>query len=313
MKLRNQFMKHKLNMNSDGGGGGGTPPADPPPSDSPPADPPPADPPSNWFDSTPDTWRQDMIAKAGYEGDDAGSVANLLERVTDPGALLKNYREAQLKISKGEISTGLPENATEEQITAYREANGIPPAADKYELQMPEGVQLNDDMRDIFKAAFEPALNGNVSNSVMNEMVAATAQAQQQLVERQQQQDGIDVQQATTVLKENWQGDYQTNLNMVDGLMNQLPEAVRDSFRQSRMADGRGMMNTPEVMQFFADMARKLNPSGTVVPGANNPVQAINDEIASLEARMGEPDWHKDTAANNRLMQLYEAQERMNK
>lgn len=77
------------------------------------------------------------------------------------------------------------------------------------------------------------------------------------------------------------------------------------------MADGKGMLNSPEVMVFLADLARKVNPGGTVVPNSDNPIQSIKDEIATLEARMSEDDWHKDTDANNRLEALYEAEEQM--
>lgn len=297
---------------ADGDPGAGSPPADDPQSGN--NDPQSGnnDPtPAGWFDSVPETWRQDWVAKAGYEGEDATSVANMLERVADPATLLKNYKEAQDRIRKGEISNGLPENATDEQIAAYREANGIPPEPSAYQLQLEQGFELSDTQKEIFDSVFEQAHSGNVPNEVMSQMTNSFLKAQAKIIERQQQQDGIDAQQAAQVLKENWQGDYQTNINMIDGLLNQLPENVRDAFKGARMEDGRGVLNSPEIAQFLVDLARKANPAGAVVPNANNPVQAIEDEIAQLESRMGTPEWYKDVAANKRLEQLYEAQERM--
>ena len=64
-------------------------------------------------------------------------------------------------------------------------------------------------------------------------------------------------------------------------------------------------------MVFFADIARKLNPAGTVVPNSNNPTQAISDEIAKLEGRMGEDEWYKDQESQTRLQELYTAREAM--
>lgn len=267
--------------------------------------------PTNWFDSAPETWRQDWVSKAGYDGDEAKTVSGMLDRVTDPGALLKNYTAAQEKIRKGQVSNGLPDDPSDEQLTAWREANGVPGSAEDYQLTLKDGLALSDNENEIFKDVFSAAHSKNISNEAMNELANSFKVSQARIIERQMAQDGIDSQQGAQVLKEAWQGDYQTNINMVSGLLNQLPESVRDVFKESRLADGRGMMNSPEVMHFFADIARKVNPAGTVVPNANNPTQAISDEIKALEARMGDREWFKDKAAQNRYQQLVTARQQM--
>jgi hypothetical protein len=114
------------------------------------------------------------------------------------------------------------------------------------------------------------------------------------------------------MLKETWQGDYQQNVNLVTGLLaSQFPESVHDLLISARLPNGKAMFNSPEVMVAFADMARKINPAATVVPGVNNPAQAIVDEIANLEKEMGTPEWYKDTAKQKRYQDLLEAKERM--
>ena len=67
------------------------------------------------------------------------------------------------------------------------------------------------------------------------------------------------------------------------------------------------MFNSPEVLAWFNDVARKVNPAGTVVPNANNPVQAIDDEIKALESKMGMPEWYKDTQSQERYRELVNA------
>ena len=290
-----------------------TPPVDTPPNtppNTPPVDTPP-DTPVNAFATPSETWRSDLVSLAGFEGEEAEKRSGQLERVMDMGALTKNYFEAQDRIRKGELSNGLPENPSDEQLSAWREANGVPEAADKYELSLEEGLVLGEDDSRIMEGVFKVAHEENISTSAMSQLTNAMLAGREAEAEAMQAQDGMDTQTTTRQLKEAWGADYQTNLNMVQGLTAQLPETIRAEFEGARMADGKAMFNSPEVMTFFADMARKLNPAGTVVPGSNNPTQAITDEIAKLEARMGDTDWHKDTTAQNRIQELYKARDAM--
>lgn len=287
------------------------PPADPAANNAPPTDPPPTDPPVNAFATPSDNWRTDLVSLAGFEGEEAEKRSGQLERVMDMGSLTKNYFEAQDRIRKGELSNGLPENPSDEQVSAWREANGVPEAADKYELSLEDGLVLGEEDSRIMEGVFKVAHEANIPTSAMNELTNAMLAGREAESEAMQAQDGMDTQTTTRQLKEAWGQDYQTNLNMVQGLTSQLPDTIRAEFEGARMADGKAMFNSPEVMTFFADMARKLNPAGTVVPGSNNPTQAITDEIAKLEARMGDDDWHKDRTAQNRIQELYTARDAM--
>jgi len=267
--------------------------------------------PANYFADAPDTWRSDLISAAGFEGDDATKRAGQLERVLDPGTLAKNYFSAQDRIRTGEISNGLPENPTDEQMADWRTANDVPAVAADYKLTLEDGLVLGEEDGAILTPVFEVAHKRNLPAAAMSDMTNAFLKAREIEAHKMQQQDGVDTQQTTRMLKDSWGADYDTNINMVQGLLANLPETVRADVEGARMADGTGMFNSPEVMVFFADMARKLNPAGTVVPNANNPVQAVSDEIGKLEARMGHNEWFKDQAAQQRLQQLYTARDAM--
>lgn len=264
-----------------------------------------------YFKALPDDWRAQALKSIGLSEEDPDWKKRLgqLERHTDIASVLKSGFEANDKIRKGEISTGLPEDATEEQVAEYRAANGIPEAPDGYEAKLEDGLVLSEEDDRIFKNVAEVAHAANIPGEVMSAMTNAMLKARQAEQEALIQKDGLDEQQATRQIKETWRGDYQTNLNMVNALASQLPETVRDAFLSARLADGRLMFNSPEVMVFFADAARKLNPTATVVPGSNNPIQSINEEIKKLEARMGDPDWHKDTDAQKRYQDLVTAKQ----
>jgi len=289
--------------------------ADPAPGGSPApvADPAPNDPPANYFgEAMPETWRGDLLSKAGFEpGDDYDKHLKQLDRVTDIGSLTKNYFEAQSKIRSGEISNGLPENPTDEQMGAYRLANGVPETAADYQLSLEEGLVLGDADEAIMSGIYDVAHANNVSTDTMSMMTNALLAGRVAQQEARTSQDGVDKLQTAQQLKEAWGGDHGTNINMVAGLVNQLPDSIKDPFMNARLPDGRAIFNSPEIMVAMAEWARKINPAATVVPNSANPVQTISDEIKALENRMGDSDWHKDVAANNRYMELIDARNAM--
>lgn len=264
---------------------------------------------SNYFDmkALPEGWRKQL---AGENAD----ALKMLERVPDMQTLVKNYVEAQNKIRSGELASGLPENPTEEQLNDWRVANGIPESPEGYEAQLDEGLVLGEEDERVLGEVYKIAHRHNIPAEAMSDITNAVLKARELEAEAMLQQDGIDTQQSSRLLKDAWGPDYQTNINLVRGLVAQMPEGLRDEFSQARLANGKALFNSPEAMVFFADLQRQINPSATVVPSSSNPVADINSEIASLEKRMREDfdGWFKDTAANARLEALYDARERMN-
>lgn len=305
---------HEEAPNPEGSGDvGGTPPSDPNPGPTgdptPPADggTPSSDEPTTpvWSQSAPDDWRQQIA------GDDEKRLKQL-DRHTDFGSFVKSAFNAQDKIRSGEISNGLPDNPSDEQLAAYREANGIPATAEDYSLTLDEGLVLGESDERVMKGVYDIAHKNNVSNDVVTQLTNAMLKGQEYERQALQQQDGLDKQTADRQLREAWGQDYETNEGLVKNLINGLPESVRDNFGSARLADGTAVFNSPEMMNFLAEAARAINPAATVVPPGNgNPTQAITSRIAELESRMGTDEWYKDEAAQQELRNLYTAQEKM--
>lgn len=291
-------------------------PVDPTPSGDPtPVDPAPAEP-KPFFSEMPDDWRNQAVALTGLEpGEDFDKRVGQMERHTDMASVLKSGFEAQDKIRKGEISTGLPENATDEQLSAYREANGIPTEASAYELSLDEGLVLGEADGRIMEGVYEFAHGENIPTKAMSGMTNAYLKGREAEKEAMVAQDGIDKQTVDRQLKEAWGNDYAKNVNMVQGLINQLPETVVEGFKNARMegGGGKGVFNSPEIVIAMADWARKINPAATVVPNSDNPMQTMNEKIAAYEKRMGEDSvaWHKDKAAHKDYMDLITARDQM--
>jgi len=268
---------------------------------------------SNYFGTMPEDWRKQAVTSMGYaeDSDDYTKAMKQLDRVSDMGVFTKNYLSAQEKIRTGEISNGLPENATEEQIADYREANGVPATAADYQLTLDEGLVLGKGDEKIMGGIYEIAHASNVSSEVMSQMTNAMLVGRQAEADERLTQDGIDQQTTNQQLKDTWGGDLTANVNMVSGLVALLPESVKEQFENARLPSGKAIFNSPEMMIAMADWARKINPSATVVPNSSNPVADINSELASLKAKMGTSEWSKDKEGQARYMALLTAKENM--
>lgn len=307
------IIKHRY-MSEDGGDG--LPPADTPPQDTPPADTPPTgdSPPEvkSFYEGAPEDWRTQMVDSFDdWDQETKDKRLGFLNRFSDIKAMGKSLFEANDKIRSGQIETGLPENATDEQLTEYREANGIPDSAEGYAEFLDEGLVLGEVDERIMADVYKVAHDNNVSSDTVNQLTGAMMNARQSEQDALVAKDGVDQQQAERITKDLWGGDYETNINMIKGFVSKLPESVREGFENARMGDGQALFNSPEILSFLSDAARLANPGGTVVPNANNQTQAIGDEIKTLEAKMGDDSWFKDEAGQKRLRDLYTAEEGM--
>jgi hypothetical protein len=287
------------------------PAPEPAPAPTPAPEPAPGDPPANMFADLGDTWRSDMLVQAGFEGDDLVTRQTQMDRFIDIGTFAKSAFSAQDKIRAGEVSNGLPADPTEQQVTDWRVANDVPEAADAYNLALADGVVLGDADKAILDPILAAGHELNLNNTQAAALVGKFLEGRELEMQAQTQDDGVHEQQATASLREAWGSEYELNKNMVTGFVKGLPDSVREMFESARFPDGRAIFNSPEIMVFFADKARQLNPASTVVPNSNNPVGDIDAELKSLEKLMGEDEWSKNIEGQQRFQLLVDAKNAM--
>lgn len=274
-----------------------------------PANEPPApsgdEPPAPFYSQFPETWRQESLTAAGLDEEEM----KYLDRIPDFPTLIKTHVNAQKKIRAGETSTGLPENPTDEQLQAYREKNGIPATPDDYDFEFNGDYDVTDADMAVLGGLTQIAHKHNIPNSAMGDLASAFFEQRQAEIDNRISQDGMDQQQAMKTLKNNWGPDTQANLNITKHLINQLPDTVRDMFKSARMPDGRSVFNVPEVVQFFADVGRKVNPSATITgTGDAMPLTSINSRIEELRqiTRDGKQHTKEQNAEYLKLLTIQE-------
>lgn len=256
-----------------------------------------------------DGWREHLAA-----GDE--KVMARLQRFNTPGDIFQSYRAMEQRMSSGELKSALPKDAKPEEVTKWRQENGIPEVPEKYDLKFDDGLVIGDDDKPVIGEFLKVAHAANLTNDQTKGAVKwYYDEIERQLAERQEQ-DKTAEKNAQDALRADWGNDYRGNINRVHALLDMAPTGVKDALLNGRMADGTPVGSHPDMLRFLSMVSRQLNPVGTVVPGAGaNIGNAIEDEITAIEKTMREDrkTYNKDEKMQARYRELLSARERLGK
>ncbi len=248
-------------------------------------------------------WRERVV---GYAPDDQkDAYENFAGRFNDEAAFVQAAIQANQKLRAGEISSGLPEDPTDEQLANWREAHDVP-IDGEYDLTSTElKRELSDLDREMMAPVMEIAHGHNISNEALNDLMQGWMAETDKVVEQMNVQDNLDAQEFHRQAKEAWGADYQINMNRAVNQINLLPEAIRDAFKQARMPDGRGIMNSPEVMTWLVGIDRTITPLDPMKGGTESTIADARQIVAKAKERMRDDSvgWHKDQDAQREFMQ----------
>ena len=256
-------------------------------------------PPQTW----PDDWRAQIAGADEKE-------RKQLERYASPADVWKKARELEKERSSGKLRVELPPNPTEEQITAYRQANSIP-LDGKYDTKIKEGFVWSDDDTPLLEDFSKFAHEANMPEPEFKKALAWYADYERKSADQMAENDHQRMVQAEEVLRREFGPEYRGNINAVQSLFTTMPQDVRDNFLTARMDDGSILGNHPEIVKWAANLARELNPASTVLPaGTTDAPKAIKEELAELKKFMAtnRQEYFKDTAKQERMRELLDAQ-----
>jgi hypothetical protein len=244
----------------------------------------------------PDTWRDDLA------GGDA-TFRKTLDRFDSPTALAKSYRELATKLSSGELKAPpapLPDNATPEQVTAWRAEQGLPKDAAAYVtgLQLPGGVVPGEADKPLLASFAQSAMAANWTAAQYNQAVGWYYGLQDQLVaERQQADDDMWMETQTELLRE-WGPRFKANQNNFNNwLATTFPADLVPAVVNARLPDGTKMFGHPGVLKAVMEQWQTINPVQSAlpnVPGAT--LGNLDSRISEIEqkymrASPGSAEW----------------------
>lgn len=302
------FLDENVDGGDLGGGDGGdpTPPADPAPTTEPAAVAP-ATPAVDAQGDWPADWRQKISSDEKH--------SKTLERFASPKSIYDSYMSLRQKLDSGELkpNVAFPDKGTPEQQAAWRKDHGIPDKAEDYNLAFGDGLVFGEADKPFVDEFLQVAHQTNATPDQVNKMLSWYHESQERAYAEQEEKDAAYLSESEDTLRAEWGPEYRTNVNMIRGLVDTLPESVRELFMSSRLADGTAMLNHPDMARWLVSTARAVNPVATVVPGAGaNMAGAIDDEITSIEKvmRTDRKTYNNDEKMQARLRELYAARER---
>jgi len=245
------------------------------------------------------SWRDRFTAHQGKDED----YAPILGRFQDEASFIQGAVQAHEKLRAGETATGLPDDPTDEQLGAYREANGIP-VDGKYDFSAADR-ELSEMDLEMLGPVSEIAHKHNISQEALTELMGTYMGETDKVVELMHTQDNLDAQEFTTQMKEQWGPEFTINMNRASNQLNLLPESIRDQVKQAKMPDGRGIMNSPEFMTWLVGVDRQITPMDPMKGGTEATLNDARQVVAKAKDRMRDDSigWHKDKQAQAEYMQ----------
>lgn len=257
-----------------------------------------------------DGWR-DALA-----GGDAKTLQRL-GRFNSPEDMWRSYTALEARMSSGELKSALKPDATQEEITAWRKANGVPEKPGDYDLKFTDGLVIGEDDKPVIDQFLAVAHKNNLPTAAVRESLAWYYDSVQKQTEDRATKDTELARSAQDSLRNKWGQEYRPNINAVHALLDGAPAGFKDRFLNGRLADGTPIGSDVAGLEWMANMSRQLNPAATVVPaGTANAGQAITDELQKFKAMMGNDNseyWKGPKAKQNqaRYRELVSAQSAM--
>lgn len=284
------------------GGDGSPPPANPTilGDETPPTENAPQQVPADW----PADWK-DKIAG----GDD--NLKKLVGRYGSPQNLAAALLEARQKISTMPKVVDLPENATPEQLSEYRKANGVPETVDGYKL--PENLLLDEADKPGVKNFLTKMHAQNVPQGFIEKAIAAHFEDVTAARELQVANDMAYKQVSDTALRKEWGPSYTANLNAIKGMLALHPEEVTANLLGARLADGKLLASDPATLRTLLTMAKDINPAASLIPGGQESGAGIEQRIKDIETRMTKDrvGYFRDQTMQDEYGQLLTAREKL--
>lgn len=232
-----------------------------------------------------------------------------LDRFDSPQAFGNSFREAQQKIRSGQLKSDLPEDATDDQIKEWRRANNIPLEPDGYLKDLPDGLVIGEEDKEIVAGFVEKLHGKNASPEIVHEALRWYNDFAEQTQNEMAEIDTTQRQETINQLKGDWGADFTTNMNLINSMLDAVfGKEAREKLVDGRYGNGAMFFNDPDVLKGFSQLARLHNPHGKPLPNDMTALQATEDEIAEIENVMktDRKRYNEDAKMQARLRELYD-------
>lgn len=260
----------------------------------------------------PEQWRD--LASGGDE-----AVAKRLGRYKSYKDVAKALVEAQDKLRAGATPEKPGEDASEEEIAAYRDKLGVPEKPEGY-LDKMEGVVVGDEDKELVDGFLSTAHESNVPPEFVNMAVSYIMDQQEKLVEKQRGEDNDMSTRVVEELREEWGPDYRANVtaakNFIEATAGEM-EGGKDFYgalMDARLGDGTLFGNNPVALRWLTGLAHEANPAGFTAPSeGSDQISSIKSELEQIRDVMknDRKKYNDDPKMQERYRQLLAAEDKL--
>jgi len=259
----------------------------------------------------PPKWRDDW--REAIAADDEKEL-QYLKRYQSFDNWAKAQRELRTKLSSGGYKPALPDNATPEQLAAYRKAWGIPEDAKGYNVELPaiQGVEWSDvDKADLAEFAGR-AHAAHIPPAQFKAMVDAYAELRSRGLEQMKEaamQLTID---RRAAIKSEWGMDYESNVRLANS---HLAETLKDDAHvlpSLVLDDGTRLGDHPVFNRYVASNARAMAADEQLASSyTGNNGQSFDQQYqAALDLQWTDPRAYHSKEHQALLLRFAQAAER---
>ena len=211
------------------------------------------------------------------------------ERFTSVDALVQANLESRQKLSKSIVPPG--EGAEEEEVTAYREALGVPKDVDGYDFLLPEGMERTEQMMDSEDHWANLFLDNNVPKATADVLISEFRGEVEKMMGQKAEMDDAYTKQSEEAMRKEWAEDYDKNIIFASRASEALLGDDFEDARHIETSDGRFILDNPILVRMFAKLGRDMGE------GALGSVATEGEKETLMEQANSYRDKRKDAYA----------------
>lgn len=265
--------------------------------------------------AAPADWPEDWAAKMA--GGDEKELATL-SRFKSPVELAKAYREAQKKISSGQLkeSNPYPADGTDEEKAEWRKANDLPENVEGYYKGLPDGLVVGDDDKPMVDSFLENVLNEGGTQAEANRAIAAYYDIQEKNAEARAMADNEAKITGEEDLRAELGAQFRPSIAALNSWLQTAPEDVRENLMNARGPDGTPIMSNANTLRWLMSVQQEINPAASVMPSGAASASGVADRIAEIEKMVADRSSEYWVGPNSSSLKaeynkLLDAQEKM--
>ena len=258
----------------------------------------------------PDDWRDRMAG-------DNKKFHSVLKRYASPQTFANAYWSLRQKQDSGELKAPLPEDATDEQIAAWRKDHGIPEDPSGYDLSSEAtGFAIPEEDQPAINEFLKEMHGSNAHPEFVQKAVATFYRQKADAAAGVAERDAAIKVETEDALRAEYGPDYRRNMAGMHGMLDAAPEGLKANLMGARLADGTKLGDNANALRWLVQTARELNPVHSILPGnMDNSLKSITERRKEIrEIRRKDPEEYRrnsDLRAEDR--RLIEAEQKLKK